>query len=372
MPEIDKDTPLSAVQETVPSPMSSAEWAAVDPRVRLYSFFSARVEDEHLLDGLRKLCEQAMREGWTDQEFARLAREWVERCQDPLGEHREAKNNMSPEEREAYENDVRNLDSRARLELIIRTQRAIAAGYDQFLRGMRPQMLAAYPAWRFVRQDGAREEYKRADHVAHENEVRLKTDFAFWLDRNREEIGGFGFPHAPFGFNSWMRLVPVSRRECEKIGLLKPGERVEVSAEDKARYGITDDGAVPAPSVSVADVSDEGKEAVKRDTEEEGGEVVPGDGGETWTPRLPDRVAPKPVSPPVEPEPTPEPQPTPPAPQPGRKPAPTRPPGVPDDVPDDDVLPWMLAKLALKPKRGQYKTEQEYKEALDKWRRNLL
>lgn len=369
MPKIDRNTPLHVLQETAPSTMSSAEWADVDPRIRLFSFFSARVEDEHLLDGLRKLCEQAMREGWTDDEFARQARDWIERCQDPLGEHREEKNNMSPEERAKYENNVQNLDSRARLELIIRTQRAIAAGYDQFLRGMTPLMLNAYPAWRFKRQPGAREKYKRKDHVAHENEVRLKTDFKYWLARNRKEIGGFGLPHAPFGFNSWMRLEPVSRKECERLGLIKPGEKLTVSDADKERYAITDDGSIPDPakildpSRSVSDISDEGKEAVKRDTEEQGGEIVPGDGGKTWTPRLPDGVAPKPVAPTVEPGHSPAPQP---------QPAPTRPPGVPEDVEEDDILPWMLAKLALKPQRAQYKTEQEYKEALKKWRRNLL
>lgn len=373
---IDKDTPLRELQVTVPSPMSSAEWAEVDPRVRLYSFFSARVEDEHLLDGLRKLCEQAMREGWTDAEFAYQARQWVDRCEDPLGGSREARNNMDPEERAKYDNDVRNLDSRARLELIIRTQRAIAAGLDQFLRGMTPQMLNAYPAWRFQRQAGAREKYKRPDHVAHENAVRLKTDFKFWLARNSKDQGGFEFPHAPFGFNSWMRLSPVARKEAERLGLIKPGERLKVSDEDKERYGISDDGSIPAPTVSVADISDEGKEAVKKDTEKEGGVVEPGDGGETWTPRLPDRVAPKPVSPPVEPSPAPAPQPEPvepepPAPQPGRKPAPARPPGVPEDVPEEDWLPWMLAKLAKKPKRENYKTEAEFNAALKRWRESL-
>lgn len=361
----DKVTTLADVRETVPSPMSSAEWAEVDPRVRLFSFFSARVEDERLLDGLRALCEQAQREGWTDAEFAYRAKRWIEQCQDPTGEHREELNNMSPEERAKYENDVRNLDSRARLELIIRTQRAIAAGYNQFLNGMKPHALNVYPGWRFKRQDGAREKYKRPDHVAHENEVRLKTDFGYWLARNSKEQGGFELPHAPFGFNSWMRLSPVARKECERLGLIAPGEKLEVSDEDKKRYGITDDGSIPAPEPDVSDMSPEGKKAVKKSVEDAGGDVeeTPGGGMRPVYPAPQPAPAPAPV----------EPEPVAPAPQPKpARPAPARPPGVPEDLEEDDILPWMLAKLAKKPKRGQYKTEQEYKEALDKWRRNLL
>lgn len=359
----DKVTTLADVRETVPSPMSSAEWAEVDPRVRLFSFFSARVEDERLLDGLRALCEQAQREGWTDAEFAYRAKRWIEQCQDPTGEHREELNNMSPEERAKYENDVRNLDSRARLELIIRTQRAIAAGYNQFLNGMKPHALNVYPGWRFKRQDGAREKYKRPDHVAHENDVRLKTDFKYWLARNSKDQGGFELPHAPFGFNSWMRLSPVARKECERLGLIAPGEKLAVSDEDKKRYGIADDGSIPAPEPDVSDMSPEGKKAVKKSMEDEGGDVEETPGG-GMRPVYP---APQPAPAPATPE---APKPPAPAPEPAR-PAPTRPPGVPEDVEEEDWLPWMLAKLAKKPKRENYKTEAGFNAALKRWRESL-
>lgn len=355
---------IGELQVNVPSPMSSEEWANVDPRIRLYSFFSARVEDEHLLDLLRRMVEQAKAEGWPPSEFANRVKELIGGITDPTGAHREDLNNMSPEERARYENDVRNIDSRARLELIYRTQLAIAAGVAQFQAGMTPMQLFANPGWQFLRQDGAREEYKRKDHVQHENEVRLKTDFKFWLDRNRKEIGGFMLPHAPFGFNSWMRIAPVSREKCVELGLIGEDERLELTDEEKAAYGISGDGSIPEPdqgidpSRDVSDISDEGKAAVKQSTEEAGGEVVPDEDGGRWTPRLPDGVAPKPV---------------PPAPAPAPQPAPVkRPAGVPEDVEEEDLLPWMLAKLARKPKRSQYKTDEAYLEALEKWRKSLI
>lgn len=49
-----------------------------------------------------------------------------------------------------------------------------------------------------------------------------------------------------------------------------------------------------------------------------------------------------------------------------------RPAGVPEDVEEEDLLPWMLAKLARKPKRSQYKTDEAYLEALEKWRKSLI
>lgn len=353
-------TDLGKLQRLAPSPMSAEEWANVDPRIRLYSFFSARVEDERLLDTLRRMVEQAKEEGWTPTEFTNAVKEAISGIIDPTGEHREELNNLDDETRKKYEADVRNIDSRARIELIYRTQLAIAAGLAQFQAGMTPLQLAMNPAWRFKRQDGAKEEYKRKDHVSHEDEVRLKTDFAYWLDRNRKEIGGFELPHAPFGYNSWMRLVPVSRKEAEALGLLKPGERLELTDEEKRLYGISGDGSIPDPastvdpSRSVKGMTDEGKRKVKEDTEAAGGTVKVDDDGNRMTPEYP--AAPS------------KPKPHAPAPY----PAPARPDGVPDGMDDDDLLIWMLVKLARKPRRAQYKTEKEYKEALRKWRGNLL
>ena len=68
--------------------------------------------------------------------------------------------------------------------------------------------------------------------------IRLKTDLKFWLRRNRKEIGGFGNPYTPWGFNSWMRTKRVEREKCEKLGLLKPDEKVVIPAE-YAQWGIS-------------------------------------------------------------------------------------------------------------------------------------
>jgi hypothetical protein len=118
-----------------------------------------------------------------------------------------------------------------RLRLIYLTQMQLAAGFRQFVDDFDPFTLQVFPAWEFVRQPGAKEQNKRTDHVKHEGFIRLKTDLPFWLARNSPEQGGFGNPYGPWGFNSWMRTTPVDRDRAEELGLIKPGERLQIPAE---------------------------------------------------------------------------------------------------------------------------------------------
>lgn len=192
----------------------------------------ACVEDEHLLQAIRNLVVQAVEEGWSQQEWLYRARFMLHALRDADGNpyNRSGERaGWSERERRRYEQDVRQLDSLARLKLLLRTQSRLASGYREFCTAFEPFWLEHFPGWRFVRQPGAKT--KRSDHVAHENEVRLKTDMAFWLARNSPGQGGFGNPYPPFGFNSWCWVEPVSREECERLGLLEPGQKVVAPAQ---------------------------------------------------------------------------------------------------------------------------------------------
>ena len=149
-----------------------------------------------------------------------------------------------------------------------------------------PVRLQRYPGWRFVRQPGAR--IKRKDHVEHEDEVRLKTDYEFWMARNSPDQGGFNQPIPPFGYNSWMVVQEVSREECEALGLLAPGEPVRVPAE-YARFGIMPTGSGAAgvslgallgnsAVASVRGLPDEAKQRIVERCAEAGAVVVEDDG----------------------------------------------------------------------------------------------
>lgn len=201
-----------------PSSRTSAEWATVSAAVRNNAFFSACIEDERLLSALQKLVDQAVENGWSVGSFIDEALQELDKIAlDP-----EARQN------EEFEENLKTLYNSERLRLIYLTQMQLSNGYRLFCEAFDPYKLNVYPAWKFHRQPGAKEQNKRPDHVQHQGEIRLKTDIEYWLARNRSEIGGFGNPYGPWGFNSWMRELPVDREKAEKIGLLKRGEKISV------------------------------------------------------------------------------------------------------------------------------------------------
>lgn len=199
-----------------PSARTSAEWADVEAAIRNTAFFSATIESEHVLANMKRLVEAALAEGLSMQEFTRQALIMLEDI---------SLDRATPKD----ETDLQSLETlfdSNRLRLIFRTQTELAQGYAIACEQLTQRSLNRAPAWRFVRQPGAKEKYKRQDHVDHENDVQLKTNVDYWLDRNRPEIGGFNNPYGPWGFNSWMRTEEVEREECEKLGLINPGQPI--------------------------------------------------------------------------------------------------------------------------------------------------
>ena len=221
--------PSSRKLSLYPSAMTSAEWADIAPAVRNTAFFSATVEDERILAALLELVSKGEKEGSSAAGLIDQALQMLESI------------SLDPAARagESFQDSFETLYDVNRLKLIFRTQNELAHGYSQLCDEMSNMSLQLNPGWRFVRQPGAKENQKRRDHVLHEGAVRLKTDTEFWKERNRPEIGGFGNPFGPWGFNSWMRTEPVDREECEKLGLLKQGERLKVPAE-YTQYGLAD------------------------------------------------------------------------------------------------------------------------------------
>ena len=210
-----------------PSGMSAREWANLLPADRLNAMFSAYVEDARLMQALHDLLDYCMQRGATASEFIRLARDWMERNDFVFKgkriniDHPE----LTQEETQRYQRDVRNIDSSARLRLIYETNVRQCYGLASWSRQAMPPLIQAFPAYRFVRFPGAK--IKRLRHEVGEGDVRLKTDYEYWARyQNSKDIGGFEVPWAPFGYNSYMQLQPVSREECERIGLLKPGDVV--------------------------------------------------------------------------------------------------------------------------------------------------
>ena len=243
-----------------PSARTSAEWNMVDPAVKATSFFSACVEDERVLAGLQSVVQQAMEEGMSMQDFVDEALSMLDfiRIVPPDDE----------EEKKRFKFSIDTLYNPKRLRLIYRTQEQLAHGYKAFCEAFDPEWLDMFPAWEFVRQPGAVESQKRPDHVKHEGAIELKTNMQFWLDRNSFDQGGFGNPYGPWGFNSFMRTFDVDRETAEALGLIAPGEAVQVPAE-LAEWNLPNM-LKQAGSTSTKELDDTALENIWRKCEEEG------------------------------------------------------------------------------------------------------
>lgn len=246
-----------------PSAHTTAGWNGVSAAVRNTSFFSACVEDERLLAAMQKLVDQAVEEGWSVTAF-------IDRALTMLDDIRLERypGSEGREHGQEFDDSFDILYDINRLRLIYLTQMQLAAGFRQFVEDFDPFELQVYPAWEFYRQPGAKEQNKRTDHVKHEGFIRLKTDLKFWLARNSPDQGGFGNPYGPWGFNSWMRTYPIDRERAEELGLIKPGELLQIPAE----YAEWNIGNViqQIGTASVTDLPPEQRQNVVDRCEEEG------------------------------------------------------------------------------------------------------
>ena len=254
------NTALEELQNKVPegAPYSHKEWVSRGPDVTTKAFFSAGVENVRFLQRMQKLLGdylsrsvetvindqgeevQALKVG-SRADFVRKTREFM------VKEGMVNPNFFTS----GSQTDLQNIASLSRLRLIFDTNVRQAYGFGRYKQGMHPAVLSAFPAARFVRNPGA--QVKRPRHEASENEVRLKTDYAYWATfQNAAEIGGFEVPWAPYGFNSFMGQQDVSRKEAIDLGLIQEGDKVVEKGKSSLLDGLK------------ADLDKAPKEAVER------------------------------------------------------------------------------------------------------------
>lgn len=236
-------------------PMSTRERAMLPAAERVNSIFTADTEKASLLQRLANMLDDflagkrqeiilpdgtstmvGVMQGKAD--FIAKARGFM------------AAEGMTPD---ARDNHITNIGARSRLALIFDTYTRSCYGQARWESGMTPEMLHAYPAWRFVRHPGAR--MPRPLHVLHEGAVRLKTDFQFWaVEMNSPAIGGFLLPWPLYGFNSWMDIESVSRAECIRAGLI--GSNWAPGPVDLSQFGATLPERLMNRSASVQKIKD--------------------------------------------------------------------------------------------------------------------
>ena len=219
-------------KDSVPTDEWDAElWRGEEEDVTLRAFWSARVESARFLDRMQAFLFDTLA-GTTEKVVGpdgveRIALRgggratFVRRMRETM-----IKEGMVTNEEEFFgvdNNDITDIRSERRLRLIYDTNIRQAYGYGQWKQGQHPAILRRFPAQKFVREREV--EVPRERHEQHEGDIRLKNDTRYWADyQNDPEIGGFGVPWPPFGFNSGMGVRDVSREDAEAEGL-GPDER---------------------------------------------------------------------------------------------------------------------------------------------------
>lgn len=218
-------------RKPTPSARRTADWQRVAPAIRQKSFFSATVQSAKVLTSWRDMLLDYLTAA-TETVTTPAGEETVAFKQTSLAQFRERAATWAIKEGIATQADfedvsVKSVVSNARLQLVFNTQTEQAQEFAYWRQRVgNADYLNRYPAARFERRPGGNPEYFRPIHVANEGTVRRWDDFAFWRAMNDEELGGFGVPWGPWGFNSYMRQVPVKRAEAIQLGLIRPDEKL--------------------------------------------------------------------------------------------------------------------------------------------------
>lgn len=219
----------------VASLLNSEDWQGIPNDVREACFFSARVNSARVLNRFKGLILdylQQNRETITREDGSTVTKlkvgsraDFVNELQQSLIE--EGFGDPLPAGQARGERgvirEVKDIASNRRLGLIFDTQMRQGYSFGALKVSLDPEIEEAFPAWRFVREGYVQE--PRPVHKRFENTVQLKSDTEFWKRMNSEEIGGFGVPWGPWGFNSQMGVEEVSRTEAENMGLLRGQKR---------------------------------------------------------------------------------------------------------------------------------------------------
>lgn len=204
--------------------LTSAEWRRVPTWLRERAFFSATIENTRFLDRAQKFLLDFLKRTTATNERGEVYLKAGGRAQfvKEMQEFaiREGMTPLDPE----VKHTLRDITSVGRLELIFDTNIKSAHDYGNWKIRQDPEILDAFPAQRFIRVAAVIK--PRPRHEENRNEVRRTDDLDFWLSMNDPQIGGFGVPWGPWGFNSGMDVEAVSRSESDELGLTKPGETI--------------------------------------------------------------------------------------------------------------------------------------------------
>lgn len=204
-------------KETVPAELRTAEWERAGQWAKERAFFSAAVTETEILDEFRQWAQKVV-EGSTDESTARVQ---LQLFLDRVG-YRPAS---------GQEGTIKDLRSLRRLTVMLRTNRQLAQGYAEKVRGFGPGAIRLYPAWELVRlgpvpqvpRDWRARWLKVGGTLTPDGRmIALKQDL-IWAELGSREAfkDALNVDYPPFAWQSGMGWMPVKFQEVKTLGMLE-------------------------------------------------------------------------------------------------------------------------------------------------------
>lgn len=197
--------------------VDTAGWSKVQAGLRDRAFFSSQVTQTKILYTMRQNVADLLKSGKSISEVRRDIRQYL----NDIG--------YAPDPKDA--GTIKDLYSKARLDVMVKTNADQARGYATHLRATTPGAILAFPAYELIRVEQRKMQRdwssrwdaaaKKVGYqgVAKDRHIALKTS-PIWAALSR-----FGNPFPPFDFNSGMGVRDVAKSVCREIGLLAKDEQ---------------------------------------------------------------------------------------------------------------------------------------------------
>lgn len=204
----------------VGSGLDTRGWSQIQAGLRDRAFISAQVTQAKILHAMRQNVAELVKGGKSESEVRRDLREYLGSIGYDAGENR---------------GTIKDLMTRARLDVMIKTNADQARGYASHIRATSAGAILAFPAYELVRVE--RRKLQRdwnarwkaaAQKVGWEGVARNGSMIALKTSPIWAALSRFGNPFPPFDFNSGMGVRDVKKSVCREIGLLGEDEKPKI------------------------------------------------------------------------------------------------------------------------------------------------
>lgn len=218
----------------LPTSMASREIAIrLDGELKRSAVFSARVENARVVQKIRDSVAEVIA-GVTEARAAARAAGEAPVLKSIADAKADLLDVLDQEAYEPHPDDVgtiKDLRSDKRLSLILETQEQLIQGHGRWTAGQDPDLLDAYPAWELVRISPSLEprnwptRWMMAGGRLYGGRMIALKGANVWdaLGDPRLFPDALGNPYPPFAFNSGMDVREITRRECERLGVMPRG-----------------------------------------------------------------------------------------------------------------------------------------------------